>query len=814
LRSTWQNHRALLANCGSKVYLSLRVGTIGAGILKPRFGIFSLKLLTSITLLFVLHFGCAPPVYYVKPREWKTQAVQDSVISFYIQFLQGRRIFLDPGHGGEDRVNKGPEGIGIEADINLRVGLALREFLTRAGATVFISRTKDTTIALRDRPMLAVASGAEVFISLHHNATGTGDQITNYTSTYYHAYEGHPDYHPANHDLARYIQRDNSYAMRNPSPPSSPTFDGTLSDFSIYPNSGFAVLRDNPLPAVLVEGSFFTHPPEEQRLALEEFNTIEAWGIFVGLGQYFRAGVPQLQLQSDSVVTSPTPTIAIGVASMERIDSRSVYALLDGAQVQAMFDSAFMRIIITPTEALRGGDHQLEVWVRNAIGNASWPFKRRIVVRLPAATLSLSLHPTHLPLYNRAWGRVMCRALDQDGYPVVDGTPIRFTIEKDNVDTTVMTKDGAAYLYARGSSIRQTRLVTASAGTVDARIQLTYLSGYDTYVTGVVRSLSDSSLTQGAIVKQAFDVNPDSTRSLDTSWTDGRYIVFETLPDPLTLQFEHPGYYSARHILRHASEPSELDVWLAPVVQGRLVGKTYLIDPRFGGTENGEVSISGVRAADINLAIARRVHELLRAAGANAVLVRDRDTTIAEAERARRSAFYPRGMYARIDASGQQKQVSARIHQSITNTAFARDLIAGVTLAAGLDSAGISGSQERFYAEVAMGTISLIVPSPVTGRYESMRERMVDEIAWGIFVGVLHASGYVVAPASVYEARDSATGILLSGATVILAETFRAIADSAGLVQFYGLENDAPTDKRRMRVLGNPSAVVRPFFAH
>jgi N-acetylmuramoyl-L-alanine amidase len=773
-----------------------------------------LKLLTSITLLFVFIVGCAPPVYYVKPREWKTQAVQDSVISFYRQFLQGRRIFLDPGHGGEDRVNKGPEGIGIEADINLRVGLALREFLTRAGATVFLSRAKDTTIALPDRPMLAVASGAEIFISLHHNATGTGDQSTNYTSTYYHAYEGHADYHPANHDLARYIQRDNSYAMRNPSPPSSPTFDGTLSDFSIYPNSGFAVLRNNPLPAVLVEGSFFTHPPEEQRLSLEEFNTIEAWGIFVGLGRYFRAGTPLLHLQSDSLLTSPTPTIEVNVASTEKIDARSVYAALDDVPVQAMFDSALMKITITPTHAFHGGGHTLEACVRNVAGNSSWPFKRKIIVQLPPTTLLLSLHPTHLPLYNRALGRIVCRAFDQDGYPVVDGTPIRFTIEKDNVDTTMMTKDGVAYLYGRGSSIRQTRLVTASAGAVDARIQLTYLSGYDTYVTGVVRSSSDSSLTQGAVVRQVFDVNPDSTLSLDTSWTDGRYILFETLSDPLTLHFEHPGYYSARHMLRHASEPSELDVWLAPVVQSRLAGKTYLIDPRFGGTENGEVSISGVRAADINLAIAHRVHELLRAAGANAILMRDRDTTIAEAERARGSASYSRGMYVRIDASGRGKQVAATIHQSIPNAVFAHNLITGVTLTAGLDSAGILGSQDRFYDEVAMGTINLIVPSPVTGRYESMKERMVDEIGWGMFVGVLQASGYVTAPASVYEVRDSATGMPLPGATVILAETFTAITNTAGLVQFYGLENDAPADNREMRVFGNSSAAVRALLAH
>ena len=76
--------------------------------------------------------------------------------------------------------------------------------------------------------MLALRAGTEIFVSLHHNATGTRDNITNYSSTYYHARDGRSDYHPANHDIARYIQRDMSYAMRNPNPPFSPTFDALL----------------------------------------------------------------------------------------------------------------------------------------------------------------------------------------------------------------------------------------------------------------------------------------------------------------------------------------------------------------------------------------------------------------------------------------------------------------------------------------------------------------------------------------------------------------------------------------------------------
>ncbi len=212
--------------------------------------------------------GCASPVYYVIPREWSSASAMDSIVASYRPALQGHRIFLDPGHGGNDRVNRGPREEAIEADVNLRVALALRSYLLGAGAEVFMSRDRDTTVALSDRPLLALQDSAEIFISLHHNATAASDPSTNYAAVYYHAREGSPEYHPANHDIARYIARDMSYAMRNASAPNSPTFDGTLSDFDIYPNSGFAVLRQiASLPCSSKHPSIRTRPKNDDWLS-------------------------------------------------------------------------------------------------------------------------------------------------------------------------------------------------------------------------------------------------------------------------------------------------------------------------------------------------------------------------------------------------------------------------------------------------------------------------------------------------------------------------------------------------------------------
>jgi N-acetylmuramoyl-L-alanine amidase len=339
---------------------------------------------------------------------------------------------------------------------------------------------------------------------------------------------------------------------------------------------------------------------------------------------------------------------------------------------------------------------------------------------------------------------------------------------------------------------------------VRRQVAVGFSTSYDTYLTGVVRSGLDSSVLPGAQVIQS-DLAFHQAAILDTTWSDGRFIAYRRLPDPLVLQIQHTGYFASRQQYRHATEPIQADDVLEPVAGGRLFGKTYLIDPRYGGTETGGMSTSGLRDADANLEVAHRVYDLLQAAGADAVMIRDKDTTIAETERSRLSALHPRGMYIRIDASGKDGQVSAAIYQSLVNNAFAARVLGGISRTAGLDSAGISGSQDRFFYDVAMGTISLIIPSATTGRYEGVRNRRFDEIAWGIFLGILHSEGFGPEVSAGYEVRSGIDEAPLAGVIVLVNETLAAVTDERGRVSFYGIE---PVDAT-LRVPGNDNAVIR-----
>ncbi|MDH3253223.1 MAG: N-acetylmuramoyl-L-alanine amidase, partial [Ignavibacteria bacterium] len=599
------------------------------------------RVLPIVSLGLWIVAGCGPSVYYVTPRAMLSPESEEQAIAAFRPFLEGKRIFLDPGHGGEDRVNRGPEGEAIEADINLNVGLALRDFLARAGAIVLMSRSTDTTVPLRERPVLAVNAGVEIFISLHHNASG--DPLTNYSSVYYHAYERHPDYHPANRDVARYVQRDMSYAMRNPSAPLSPYFDGTLSDFGVYPNSGFAVLRHDWLPAILVEASFFTHPYEENRLAIGDFNRIEAWGIFVGLGRYFQSGMPVLELRSDSVMTEPQQPIIVGVSSERPIDSASVHAILDGLPVHGEYDPVARSIRLKPGSALSSGFHIVSAWIRNENGNASWHFKKRIAVDLPAAEISMVLSPPELPAGYPSTARLACMVTDRNGDPVIDGTLVHLTSPVIDVDTTLTSEKGAVHADLQFRGFPDSIAVTALSDSALAREVMRFVASTKTYLAGTVVSSADTSGIADARFVVISEGLPDSVLTIGRSWEDGRYVLFTEIHPGSTIRAERQGFFPRTVTLPPMAHTDSVALFLPPVAAGILFGKTYVLDARYGGEESGEISESGERAADVNLAITTRLHELLRAAGADVSQIRTADTSMSEKERARLSARYPPG---------------------------------------------------------------------------------------------------------------------------------------------------------------------------
>ncbi len=194
--------------------------------------------------------------------------------------LSDKIICLDPGHGGTagfDSFRVGPTGE-REEWINLRVALEIKSLLEKSGSTVILTRTQDKPMGLKDRARMAVENNADVFISIHHNATA--DANVNFPIVYFH---GNASENQASVQLGECLINQiliDLYQTRE--------HYSLVSDYTIFPRSGTAVLRHSyGIPGIIGEASFFTHPAEEKRLKSHEYNYREAEAYVLALKNFF-----------------------------------------------------------------------------------------------------------------------------------------------------------------------------------------------------------------------------------------------------------------------------------------------------------------------------------------------------------------------------------------------------------------------------------------------------------------------------------------------------------------------------------------------
>jgi N-acetylmuramoyl-L-alanine amidase len=96
--------------------------------------------------------------------------------------LIGRRIVVDPGHGGEETGFS--EGETTEADLVFDLASRIEGRLAAAGATVYLTRGREQNPSLAERTAFANDARADLFISLHLDAH-TSEHARGVASYYY-----------------------------------------------------------------------------------------------------------------------------------------------------------------------------------------------------------------------------------------------------------------------------------------------------------------------------------------------------------------------------------------------------------------------------------------------------------------------------------------------------------------------------------------------------------------------------------------------------------------------------------------------------
>ena len=206
-------------------------------------------------------------------------------------------ICLDPGHGGKDSGNR--VGFGFfghsEKTYTLALALTLRDQLKKLGFNVIFTRSKDVYVDLPARPALANKNGADLFISLHFNATQTGKSEVEGPETYCITPVG------AASSNAQGEGSDNGATTANRYEDKSLLLayqmEKSLVQNLNVPDRGvrrarFAVLRDATMPAILIEGGYMTHPTESKKIYDATWRRQMASAVVKGILAYQKLTTP------------------------------------------------------------------------------------------------------------------------------------------------------------------------------------------------------------------------------------------------------------------------------------------------------------------------------------------------------------------------------------------------------------------------------------------------------------------------------------------------------------------------------------------
>ncbi|PIR25999.1 MAG: hypothetical protein COV43_03165 [Deltaproteobacteria bacterium CG11_big_fil_rev_8_21_14_0_20_42_23] len=235
-----------------------------------------------------------------KPASVQTEKLQP-------QKVENLVIVVDPGHGGDDGGASGKQGT-REKDVVLSISKKLaKQLSTQLGAKVYLTRTRDKTLTLEDRDHFANGKKADLFLSIHANAST--DRSVSGIQTYY--------LNNASDEASRRLaSRENKSAKKK-----LPTEEHILSSMQQnYFTDESRILAENiqthlvsemnhtykgvndkkvrsalfyvlvgaKCPSVLIETSFISNPTEEKRLRSESYQNKLVQSISKGVSSYFQ----------------------------------------------------------------------------------------------------------------------------------------------------------------------------------------------------------------------------------------------------------------------------------------------------------------------------------------------------------------------------------------------------------------------------------------------------------------------------------------------------------------------------------------------
>jgi len=184
--------------------------------------------------------------------------------------LQGKKIVLNPGHGGKDPGAISSNGK-QEKDVNLSVALKVSNILNKLGAEVTMTRRSDVYISRLDRAAVADKINSDIMFSIHHNSLNNSNYYG--MSTYYDT-------------------KNNENGIKSRQLAES-IYDSVVGINSIYRDGiydrNFEVLRSTNIPSALIEIGFMSNDWEVNNIHNQSFQYEVSRQIAYGIIDYFKS---------------------------------------------------------------------------------------------------------------------------------------------------------------------------------------------------------------------------------------------------------------------------------------------------------------------------------------------------------------------------------------------------------------------------------------------------------------------------------------------------------------------------------------------
>lgn len=496
------------------------------------------------------------------------------------------KIVIDPGHGGEATGAVGPTGL-QEKDVNLTVARHLKRFLEEEGFPVILTRDGDYDVPLEERVRISVENKADIFISIHHNASAVLNRNINRTELYCPFEPFSPSFDLA-YKLQKNFRRRFGLTVESPLP------------------ANYRVLKGNVPVSVLTEASYISNPEEEELLKRKERLVLEAEIIFESILEFITSGLPRIN-------SKKVERDKVKLRFSEEIDPASLAVFIDGNVMDFVAEEG-KEIVLPIPEKLRGGVHIISIYGRCMKGNAFPPQHIKITKEFTIESFS------HVLKNYGPYNLLRIKFFDKYMNPVPPNLP--FYVQPKDCEII----DSLPHTDLNGEVFLLLKMEREHS---EIEFEINKFSG----VIHIDRYPVKRKVVCGKVLNQ---ITPEPLVEVkieggeEIVWSE-KFGLFESSGEEL--RFSKRGFYP-RTLKLSTGEFTE--VMLEPLFKGVLHDKKILIDPARGGKDKGDLSLQNPTSL-LNLKIALLLKRLFSYAGATVYLTRlDEETTIDEVERVKR----------------------------------------------------------------------------------------------------------------------------------------------------------------------------------